>query len=362
MTASIHHADDMLTLWHGGALEVAGELTVGGVQTIVTSPPYFGLRDYGHEAQLGAEDTVEEYVADLVAVFHALRPALADDGTLWLNLGDSYAGRANAGPTYTGNHQNYKKEGRVPGRKSTTAAAPTKNLIGVPWRVAFALQDDGWILRSEIIWAKPNPMPESVTDRPTKSHEQIFLLSKRPNYYYNADAIAERVSDRPDARPQRKRAIQIAKAGGLTQEHLTAIRAVGISDVGKALVTTNGAGKNSEEMNRLAAEAKEVLGGYYREFLMGDTRNARDVWIIPTMPFSGAHFAVYPPALIRPCILAGSRPGDTVLDPFSGSGTTGMVALAEGRNYVGIDISTEYLDLSLRERFLQPPLSFGGEF
>ena len=193
---SVHYRDDSVTLLHGNALTLAGTLEADSVQTIVTSPPYFGLRDYGTDEQFGTEDTLDEYVQNLVGLFAALRPALRNDGTVWINLGDSYAGRANDGPSYRGNHQSFKKEGRVPGRKSTTAAAPFKNLLGVPWRVAFGLQADGWILRSDVIWSKPNPMPESVTDRPTKSHEYLFLLAKSPRYYFDADAIAEDV-ERP---------------------------------------------------------------------------------------------------------------------------------------------------------------------
>jgi site-specific DNA-methyltransferase (cytosine-N4-specific) len=248
--------------------------------------------------------------------------------------------------------------------------------------VAFALQDDGWILRSEIIWHKPNPMPESVTDRPTKSHETLFLLSKSPKYFYDAPAIAEeaargdggskfdtgktaahqlgRSQRGREARPQLSRAIALAKEHGLTDEHMAAIRAVGMNDAGKAQVVQSGMGKNDAEMQRLADEAKAALGGYYREFLSGGKVNKRTVWAVPTVPFPGSHFAVYPPELIRPCILAGSRRGDTVLDPFSGSGTTGMVATQEGRRYVGIDLNSDYLDLSLRTRFASPVLDMTG--
>jgi site-specific DNA-methyltransferase (cytosine-N4-specific) len=247
--------------------------------------------------------------------------------------------------------------------------------------VALALQEDGWILRSDIIWAKPNPMPESVTDRPTKAHEYLFLLAKQPKYYYDGTAIADIASgkssgngfDRPErmsvnpgsseawaGRPQLERAWKLFRDHGLTDAHMAAIRAVGMNDAGKAKIVQSGAGKNDPEVQRLADEAKTALGGYYREFLSGGTVNKRTVWTVPTVPFKDAHFATYPPELIRPCILAGSARGDTVLDPFSGSGTTGMVATQEGRRYIGIDVNADYLDLSLRTRFASPVLDMTG--
>jgi len=276
-----YYEDAGITLHHGDALDVARTLPDDLARTIVTSPPYYGLRDYGEDGQYGAEGTLAEYVDRMVALFRELRRVLADDGTLWLNLGDSYG---------TG-----------------------KNLLGVPWRVAFGLQDDGWILRSDIIWHKPNPMPESVTDRPTKAHEYLFLLAKSARYHYDADAIAE--------------GAEKGAAGSLFHKGKTAVHALG-----------------------RASSAERVEDG---------KRNKRTVWTVPTAPFPGSHFAVYPPELIRPCILAGSQVGDVVLDPFSGSGTTGQVAQFEGRRYVGIDLNRDYLDLSLRTRFQQPALPWG---
>ncbi|MDR6907492.1 DNA modification methylase [Agromyces sp. 3263] len=290
-----YYTDDAVTLYHGDAERVAEKLEGGMVRTIVTSPPYFGLRDYGEDGQIGAERSLEEYITRLLFLFRDLREVLTDDGTLWLNLGDSYG----AG----------------------------KQLLGVPWRVAFALQDDGWVLRSDIIWAKPNPMPESVTDRPTKAHEYLFLLAKSPRYYYDAVAVADQV--RPENRAH-------AERYSATKRH--SIRA------------------NPNRNDAGGVEASQA--GFGRADL--STRNKRTVWEIAPVPFSGAHFAVYPPELIRPCILAGSAPGDTVLDPFSGSGTTGMVATQEGRKYIGIDLNRDYLDLSLRTRFAQPVLNLEG--
>jgi DNA modification methylase len=245
-------------------------LTSGArAQTCVTSPPYFGLRDYGHAGQIGLEPTPEAYVAQLVEVFRCVRDVLADDGTLWLNLGDSYG--------------------------------PGKQLMGVPWRVAFALQSDGWILRSDIIWSKPNPMPESVIDRPTKAHEYLFLFANQPKYYYDADAIAV-PSD-----PKRVGKIETRFS---TSDKISTLR----GDTGRAVV-------------RKA------------------TANRRSVWEIVPSHFKGAHFATFPPDLVRPCILAGSRPGDTVLDPFMGSGTVAQVAKENGRNYIGCELNPEYIKL-----------------
>jgi DNA modification methylase len=331
-----YYDDGDVTLHHGHALDVARTLETGSVRTIVTSPPYFGLRDYGHDDQLGAEPTVDAYVQNLVTLFRELRRVLTDDGTLWLNLGDSYSGAGPSGASYdspstraraegNGMDGNFRVSKRLAERDldysrkkpTPTSGIPSKNLIGVPWRVAFALQTDGWILRSDIIWAKKNVMPESVTDRPTKAHEYLFLLAKGPRYYYDAEAIKEPATMKP-------------------QRRLTA-----------SPMARGGTGRNDAEEGRNLRSAPTADG---------DDRNKRDVWTVATQPFAGAHFAVYPPELIRPCILAGSAPGDTVLDPFSGSGTTGMVATFEGRKYVGIDINAEYLDLSIRTRFAQPTL------
>jgi len=326
-----YYEDDLVTLYHGDAQAVAAGLGAGSVQTIVTSPPYFGLRDYGAEAQIGAETSVEEYTARLVALFRMLRDALADDGTLWLNLGDSYSSQGGK----SGIGVNARVGNTLKQHDSRTRPAsdlPPKNLLGVPWRVALALQSDGWILRSDIIWAKPNPMPESVTDRPTKSHEYLFLLSKSPSYYYDAEAIKE-----PAATGFNGSEFYTGKTG----EH----------QLGRASKQPRFGGAKYGDSS--AIEARTKSGNEYAP-------NKRTVWNVPTVPFGGSHFAVYPPELIRPCILAGSRRGGVVLDPFSGSGTTGMVATEEGRRYIGIDLNREYLDLSLRTRFAQPVLDMTG--
>lgn len=311
VTSTAYYADNLIQLHHGNALGVARTLPDVSVQTIVTSPPYYGLRDYGEDGQYGAEASVDGYVSAMVVLFRELRRVLADDGTLWLNLGDSYSGRADASARATNRRD---RADVMQGRKNTSATIGVKQLLGVPWRVALALQADGWILRSDVIWSKSNPMPESVTDRPTKSHEYLFLLAKSPRYYYDAASIQETYDG--NRAPSRR-----ARTGSVNKENSIAT----------------------------AYEPDESEG-----------RNKWSVWTVPTTPFPGAHFAVYPPELIRPCIIACSRIGDTVLDPFSGSGTTGMVATQEGRRYIGIDLNRAYLDLSLRTRFAQPVLDMTG--
>lgn len=373
-----YYQDDSVTLHHGDALDVARALPAGGADCIVTSPPYFGLRDYGEPGQYGLEDSPAEYVENMRTLFSELRRVLADDGTLWLNLGDSYySGRGNPGPN-ADDRKNIARRGWVrpvdrPGRDW----AKPKDLLGIPWRVAFALQDDGWTLRNDIIWSKPNTMPESVADRLSGRHEHVFMLTRNRKYFFDLDAIRETYTGERDSsrrarngnvnkdnsistpwRPQRARAEQIAQEKGLTQAHLDAIRSAGVTDTGKATVLQTGAGKNTAEVQRLAAEAKAALGGYYREFLTPAGRNPGDVWEIATQPFPGAHFATMPPKLAQRCIAAGCKPGGTVLDPFSGSGTTGLAAQRLGRKYVGIDLNGEYLGLSLRTRLQAAPLDF----
>ena len=285
-------------------------------QMCVTSPPYFGLRDYKHPGQIGLEPTVDEYVAGMVEVFRCVWDVLADDGVLWLNLGDSYARNPAKGqhkPGDSGKQAYIYDKGN--GRASSTALAglPEKNLIGIPWRVAFALQSDGWYLRQDIIWHKPNPMPESVTDRCTKSHEYIFMLTKQERYYYDHEAVKEPAVS-------------------------TDIRKF----TDKGADKQRGHGRRHEGFNGRYAERLAESG-------VPETRNRRSVWTVATRPYKGAHFATYPPALIEPCILATSRPGDIVLDPFMGSGTTAKVALQHGRQYMGCELNPDY-DALQRER------------
>jgi len=282
-------------------------LATNGVkaQMCVTSPPYYGLRDYGCEGQLGLESTPDEYVRAMVDVFRCVRELLVDDGTLWLNVGDSYA----ANRTYQVNStKGGKKHGASQSLNGKGSSVPaglkSKDLIGIPWMLAFALRADGWYLRQDIIWHKPNPMPESVKDRCTKSHEYVFLLSKSEKYFFDSDAMKEP-------------AIHAGKRVSLGEKSFSKGQAKG------AGVAPTGNG----------------LADYYD---VPAVRNRRSVWTIPTKPYSGAHFAVFPPALIEPCILAGSREGDVVLDPFMGSGTTAQVSVQHNRRYLGCELNQEY--------------------
>lgn len=288
-----------LTLYHGDALAVLRELPAESAHCCVTSPPYWGLRDYGVNGQIGLEGTPEEYVDRLVEIFREVRRVLRDDGTLWLNLGDSYAntsaGAGGLGKQWS-NHGTVQMRGIM---KDIPRGLKPKDLVGVPWRVAFALQADGWYLRSDIIWAKPNPMPESVTDRPTKAHEYLFLLAKSDQYYYDADAITEVAITEVNA--------PFAGRQGTSEYHA---RSGGIG--------TNG------------------------------VRNRRSVWTVATRPFPDAHFATFPPKLIEPCILAGSPVDGVVLDPFAGAATTLVTAYQHGRRAIGIELSRDYCDMGAR--------------
>lgn len=289
----------------GDCIESMRGLPDQSVHTCVTSPPYFGLRDYGHDGQIGLEPTPDEFVGKLVEVFREVRRVLRDDGTLWLNLGDSYA-RQGGRESTQGRHWDGREAD--PGAMHNTRHASDiglkpKDLIGIPWRVAFALQADGWYLRQDIIWHKPNPMPESVTDRCTKAHEYIFLLSKSQRYYFDADAIKE-----PSAY------------------------------FGKD--TRSGMGNIRYEGKRTEGDA--AANGQQSFVTINETRNKRSVWTVTTKPYKGAHFATFPPDLIEPCVKAGCPEGGTVLDPFGGSGTTGMVAQRHRRKFVLCELNPEY--------------------
>lgn len=312
------------------------------VQCCVTSPPYWGLRDYGVEGQLGLEKTPDEYVANMRMIFEQVKRVLKRDGTLWLNLGDSYVGggnnRGNGSPISKKQKSNAGAVGQVAPagvHKFKSESLKPKDLVGIPWRVAFALQEDGWHLRQDIIWHKPNPMPESVRDRCTKAHEYIFLLSKSPKYFFNHEAILED-------------AIEIKRAGqtkGRGTTPLTAMKA-DRSNSGGFTPRYRGSG-NKERKQRPGHETLKIgnqAGGIPWEFK--PVRNKRSVWTVTTKPFRGAHFATFPPDLIEPCILAGSRPGDTVLDPFFGAGTTGLVAQKHERNWIGIELNRDYAKLA----------------
>lgn len=296
----------------------------GCVQCVVTSPPYYGLRDYGTVDQIGLEATPDAYVEHLVQVFRELRRVLKDDGVAWLNLGDSYGVPSGGGygpaSTLAGfTNPNTKGRQMYESRVKVTSDVKPKDLNGIPWRVAFALQADGWYLRSDVIWAKPNPMPESVTDRPTKSHEYLFLLTKSERYYYDAAAIAEPLNEESIARYGR-----VEKNG----EVYDPVR--------------HKHGHPDTTHKTMHRAPMQVLTEAAARVVKRGTRNKRTVWTIPTMPYSGAHFATMPEKLVEPCILAGSRYGDLVLDPFSGSGTVLAVAQRLGRRAVGVDLNPAY--------------------
>lgn len=299
------------------------------VQCVVTSPPYFGLRDYGIHGQLGLEKTPDAYITNMVAVFAEVRRVLRKDGTCWLNMGDSYANDGKWGGHTGGKHAKALHASPIGRNKRYTGLAP-KDLIGVPWMLAFALRADGWRLRQDIIWQKPNPMPESVRDRCTKAHEYLFLLAKSGRYYYDADAIKEPAS--PDSHARYARVPSGWDIGGGDHRELRGRYAPGVNP--KAAANAPGSKQNAS----FSAAVKDIV----------DRRNKRSVWTIPTQPFPGAHFATFPEALVEPCILAGSRRGDTVLDPFAGSGTLGVVAARYGRDFIGIELNPEYAALAER--------------
>jgi len=471
---------------HGNALEVLATLEANSLHSCVTSPPYWGLRDYStspvqwpevmfmpmsglpamtipaQACELGQEADPWAFVGHIVAIFREVRRVVRQDGTLLLNIGDSYVSSSKTAE-YAPNGSTVKQGAKLEQLRARSRPArggdlPQKNLLGIPWRVAFALQADGWVLRQDIIWQKPNPMPESVQDRCTKAHEYIFLLSKSPRYYWDKDAISEplagssvlRLSQnlegqagsgrvpgktngtmkavsahsprntfkradskrsapilgqaygthRPDRaaspaavvedfikaidrgssftvgktaehqqgragqgprRVQLGRALELAEQHGLTEAHLNALRAVGLSGETARGDLQTGTGKNDPEVQRLADEARAVLGSYAREFLIGTTRNRRTVWSIPTTPFKEAHYAVMAPALARDLILVSTPPGGMVLDPFLGSGTTQREALKVGRECLGIELHPENIRLAERlAKGTQPGLALIG--
>lgn len=295
------------------------------VNCCVTSPPYWGLRDYGVEGQLGLESTPAEYVEKMVAVFSEVKRVLRDDATLWLNLGDSYNSighkKSNSGYGSTGLAGGIAQAHTPLRRENTDPNLKHKDLCGIPWRVAFALQADGWYLRQDIIWAKPNPMPESVRDRCTKSHEYLFLLAKSEKYYFDAAAIAEPFADERMGNP-------------------------------------NGGGQYARDAFAYAGPNAQsgLQKGEWNVDGDKTTRNKRSVWTVATQPYAEAHFATFPPKLIEPCILAGTKPGGVVLDPFGGAGTTGLVADRHGRDAILCELNPEYAAMAHRRIFNDSPL------
>lgn len=329
----------------GDCRERLRELPDASIHCCVTSPPYFGLRDYGVDGQMGLEATPDAFIAGMVEVFREVRRVLRDDGTLWLNIGDSYA---SIGGGYS--DEGSREKASVISPKTQRAVLKGRNrggqpgykpkdLIGIPWMLAFALRGDGWYLRQDIIWSKPNPMPESVQDRCTKAHEYLFLLSKGPRYHYDADAIAEPLESSSIARLAQDIEAQKGsdRVPGKTNGRMKAVYKK--SYTGTATKTYEGSGAQDPSATK-ARIVEKILSGELT------TRNKRSVWEVATQPFKGAHFATFPTALIEPCILAGCPHGGTVLDPFGGAGTSGMVADRLGRNATLIELNPEYAELA----------------
>lgn len=314
------------------------------ISCIVTSPPYFGLRDYGCDGQIGLEATPDAYIAELVAVFREARRVLRSNGTFWLNLGDSYAQGSKWGGSSGGKHAKALHGNTGIGCNRTNPGLADKQRLMIPARVALALQGDGWWLRDEIVWHKPNPMPVSVTDRTTPAHEMLYMFSKSARYHYDMEAVKEPIAESSRKRYAQPRAISGEQAGGDKQD---AYELAGV---------TAGSRRPNEIVSSLAKRAKDTIDSAI-------LRQPRSVWSIPTRPFKGAHFATFPPDLVRPCIKAGCPAGGTVLDPFFGAGTTGLVAAELDRNCIGIELNLEYARIAAERlglRALTPDASIMG--
>ena len=323
--------NDSFRIITGSALSVLRTFPSDSVQCVVTSPPYWGLRDYGVEGQIGLEETPQEFIAKLTEVFEEVLRVLRPDGTLWLNMGDSYARTGG-----TGGPGRTAIVGNTKGGKQRRNCEPpdglkSKDLIGQPWRLAFALQAAGWYLRSDIIWHKPNPMPESVTDRPTKSHEYIFLMSKSERYFYDLNASKEPVTGNAH---KRGKGVNAKVAGWMN----------GPGSGAKYADNGVGFGHGFDKKRKPRYKQNPSFSAAVKDLVT--RRNKRSVWSIPTQAFKGAHFATFPEALVLPCILAGTKPGDLVLDPFAGAATVGLVALKTGRRFVGIELNPVYVEMA----------------
>lgn len=330
------YSDDKTLIYIGDCRQTLLSLPDESVNCVVTSPPYFGLRDYGHPDQMGLEKTVEGYVEGMRSLFSEVRRVLTKDGSLWLNLGDSYTSGGRATRAADGKHA---KAREMDFRADTPEGLKPKDLIGIPWRVAFALQADGWYLRQDIVWAKPNPMPESVKDRCTKAHEYIFLLTKSQKYYFDSDAIRNKPS------PALIKQVEEGYRGEDTKDFAAGNAQSGSGTKARII---EGARKKVEKVRgheRTHEGFRDKWDGLTKEEQQALGSNRRSVWSVATKPYKGAHFATFPPELIEPCILAGSRVGDVVLDPFGGSGTTGMVAHRHGRLAVLCELNPDYLPL-----------------
>lgn len=324
--------------------EGLGELPDRSIQCCVTSPPYYGLRDYGMEGQIGLENTPEKYIKKLTEVFHEVKRVLCDTGTLWIVMADSYAGSGKG----AWKNKDKPKETYIPDPDSTVTRIKTvrgtvkpKDMIGIPWMLAFALRDDGWYLRQDIIWAKPNPMPESVRDRCTKSHEYIFLFSKSRKYYFDVDAIKEPIAASSAARLAQDitRQTGSVRVPGKTNGPMKAAIGKGNSRTFRG----GGAYTGEKSFHNSTPAVRNSHGNVLNE---SGLRNKRSVWTVATVGYKKAHFATFPPKLIEPCIIAGAPIGGIVLDPFIGTGTTGEVAKKNGRHYIGYELNPEYIELA----------------
>lgn len=302
-------------IYCGDALTVLKTLPDSSVNCCITSPPYYALRDYGMADQIGREETPALYVERLTSIFREVRRVLTPDGTLWLNIADTYAGKGNQGEALDPKYPN-GRTGQAVALNGKVEGCKAKDMIGIPWMLAFALRADGWYLRSDIIWQKANPMPESTKDRPSRCYEHIFLLSKSRRYYYNAAAVAEPVAETTVRRMKGARSTATKHGSGIPGQ------------------------QNIQKINLPRA------AGTYTDADIPQLRNKRDVWQINTVPYRGGHFAAFPPKLAETCLLAGCPPGGVVLDPFLGSGTTAAVAKQLGRHYIGIELNPEYCTLA----------------
>ncbi|WP_117140355.1 DNA-methyltransferase [Pseudomonas amygdali] len=331
----------------GDCIDVMRTLPDESVHTCVTSPPYYGLRDYGVEGQIGLEETPAEFIARLVDVFREVRRVLRADGTIWVNMGDSYAtGGRGGGGSYMAERGDaaWKGKGSATGWRSAPAGFKHKDLMGMPWRLAFALQDDGWYLRQDIIWHKPNPMPESTRDRCTKAHEYLFLLSKSRRYFYDQDAIKEPVA-----------ASSIARLSQNVDDQAGSDRVPGKTNGPMKAVRSRRDSFKREDSKREDSKREQAIPGQAfgthrpdrddSDYPL-DVRNKRSVWSVPTVGYKGAHFATFPPDLIRPCILASAPRGGVVLDPFGGAGTTSLVSMQEGRRSIICELNPGYAALA----------------
>lgn len=352
-------AGPLNTILLGDWIDQLATLADESVHCVVTSPPYWGLRDYNTPGQLGLESSLDDYLQKMVEGFEHVRRVLRPDGTLWLNMGDAYSTKGKWGG-HSGGINTRAREGYAKAREKREWDRGGKNLLGLPWRVAFSLQNAGWCLRTDIVWHKPNPMPESVGDRPTRSHEFIFLFTRSARYYYNAEAIMEKAAGTAHARGNGVNPKAKVPSGWDTSQsnHKGKVGRYKV-ETGKKMQVKGGdrwsPNRNAEGARckaRWRVKQNESFAAAVRELVA--ERNKRSVWTVPTVPYAEAHFATFPPDLVVPCILAGCPPGGVVLDPFMGSGTVAEVAIRAGRGFIGIELNPLYVELA--ERRIKPLL------